>query len=413
MTPTMLEINSKRLLDDLAALGAIGKTAQGGVSRPALSPADLAGREWFEARAAEAALDFAKDGAGNLSARLPCTDPDAQTLLLGSHLDTVPNGGRYDGALGVLAALEVLRTIKEADVELPVHLEAIAFTDEEGTHIGLLGSRALAGQLAEADLAQSRTEGRSFDEGLARLGLSRESVLAARREPDSLAGFVELHVEQGRRLERAGIDLGVVTSIVGIRSYWLHFGGQAAHAGTMPMADRADALWGAAWFVRQASELVMERFFPGVVNCGEIELEPGAFNIVPGEARLGLEFRHGTEAALDEMEEALLALAEEAARRYGLTLTARSTGRLAAAPMAEPIVEAVEQAAGELGLSYQRLISFAGHDAQALSGITPTAMIFVPSVGGISHHPAERTADEDVINGANTLLHTILRIARA
>jgi N-carbamoyl-L-amino-acid hydrolase len=408
---TMLKINATRLLGDLNALAQIGGTAEGGVNRPALSAADAAGRDWFRRRIADAGFDPHEDGAGNLSAVLPCADQGARTLLIGSHLDTVPDGGRYDGALGTLAALEMVRTLREAGVSLPFHLEAIAFTDEEGTHLGLMGSRALSGQLTGDALAAPRSGGPAFAEGLARLGLTHVSILGARRDPASLAGYIELHIEQGTRLERAGVDIGVVTSIVGIRSFWLHFGGRAAHAGTMPMASRADALWGAAWFVMAARRLVMEEYHPGVVNCGEIELEPGAFNIVPGDVRLALEFRHSSEALLDEMEAALLGLAGEAARKYGLTLTTRDIGGVAAAPMSEGVITAIERAANSLGLSHTRLISFAGHDAQALSTVTPAAMLFVPSVGGISHHAREFTTDQDVINGANTLLHAVLAMA--
>jgi N-carbamoyl-L-amino-acid hydrolase len=408
----MLKVNAARLLDDLNALAQIGKTAEGGVNRPALSAADAEGRDWFRRRAADAGFDPHEDGAGNLSVVLPCAERDARTLLIGSHLDTVPDGGRYDGALGTLAALETVRTLREAGADLPFHLEAIAFTDEEGTHLGLMGSRALAGGLAGDALAAPRSGGPAFAEGLARLGLTYEGILGARRDPASLVGYIELHIEQGTRLERAGIDIGVVTSIVGIRSFWLHFAGQAAHAGTMPMADRADALWGAAWFVMGARQRVMEDLHPGVVNCGEIALEPGAFNIVPGDVRLALEFRHSSEALLDDMQAALLALADEAARKYGLTLTASDIGGVTAAPMSEGVITAIERAAGTLGLSHQRLISFAGHDAQALSAVTPAAMLFVPSVDGISHHPREFTTDADVINGANTLLHAVLAMAQ-
>jgi hydantoinase/carbamoylase family amidase len=233
----MLKINSDRLLANLNALAQIGRTPAGGVARPALSEADKAGRDWFRARVQTARLEFRADGAGNLSAILPTADSTARTLLAGSHLDTVPNGGRFDGALGVLSALEALQTIKEAGLSLPYHLEAISFTDEEGTVAGLLGSRALTGQLAEPDLAQVRLEPAEFKAGLARLGLTRTGFLSAQRDPATLAGYVELHIEQGTRLEEAGIDIGVVTSIVGIRSFWLNFTGQAGHAGTTPMDD--------------------------------------------------------------------------------------------------------------------------------------------------------------------------------
>jgi len=411
----MLHVNAQRLLDDLAALAQIGATPEGGVSRPALSPADLAARDWFRQRVTEAGLTFRQDGAGNLSAILPAADPAAgpaaRTLLCGSHLDSVPDGGRFDGALGTLAALEALRTIREAGLNLPVHLEAIAFTDEEGDLVGLLGSQAVAGQLTQAAMDHPRGGRDRLRAGLARAGLSDSSLLGAWRDPASLLAFVELHIEQGTRLEDAGLDLGVVTSIVGIRSLWLTFTGQAAHAGTTPLDRRKDALWGAAAFIGRARALVADRFAPGVLNCGMLHAESGAFNIVPGRVRLALEFRHASEAQIDSMQAALLALAAEIAAAHGLALEVEEASRAIAAPLDAGVIAAIEAAAGRLGLRHTRLISFAGHDTQAISRIAPAAMVFVPSVDGLSHNPAEATRDEDEIHGADVLLHSLLILA--
>lgn len=409
----MLTVNRQRLLHDLNELAQIGATSEGGVSRPALSPADVEGRRWFRRRVEAAGLRLASDAAGNLSAILPSTDPNAPTLLAGSHLDTVPNGGRYDGALGVLAALEALRTVREAGLRLPVHLEAISFTDEEGSILSFLGSKALTGRLTPTDLQQARGGSEALQEGLQRLNLTVEGLPQAARDPRQLAGYLELHIEQGTRLEESGDDVGLVTAIVGIRSFWLHFAGQAAHAGTTPMHRRADALWGAAAFVQGARALVVERFSPGVVNCGRLQVQPGAFNIVPATATLSLEFRHGSEAALEEMQDALLGLAQATAAEYGLQLQTEAAGSQPPAPMDEKLMRAVEKAATGLGLRHTRLISFAGHDAQVMSTVTPTALLFVPSVDGISHNPREFTRDDDVVNGANVVLHTLLRLARS
>jgi N-carbamoyl-L-amino-acid hydrolase len=408
----MLTINESRLLEDLDALSQIGRTPDGGVSRPALSPADAEGRAWFRQRVLDAGLEFRQDGAGNLSAVLLAQDPAAQTLLTGSHLDTVPNGGRFDGALGVLSALECLRTIQESGLALPVHLEAISFTDEEGEILGLLGSHAVAGRLTAEDLQRARGGQGKLDHGLRRLGLTRSGLLAARRDPSRLRAFVELHIEQGDRLEEAQIDIGVVTAIVGIRSFWLHFGGKAGHAGTTPMSRRVDALWGATTFVQRARKLVMNFFAPGVMNCGQVLVEPGAFNVIPGTVHLALEFRHGSEEHLDNMERALLELAKDVAREYHLTLEIEQSGCGRAAPMHQQVVEAIEQAADSLHLSHTRLLSFAGHDTQVLSTIVPSAMFFVPSVDGISHNPQEFTRPEDVVKGANTLLQTLLILSQ-
>ncbi|MEP7284414.1 MAG: M20 family metallo-hydrolase [Chloroflexota bacterium] len=406
----MYNINQHRLLADLDALAAIGCTPDGGISRPAMSFTDVEGRSWFQQRVNEFGLEFRADGAGNLSAILPSTSASAQTLLMGSHLDSVPNGGRFDGVLGVLSALEVLRTVSETELKLPVHLEAISFTDEEGQLLALIGSRAVAGLLTEADLQQPRGNLEGLHAGMQRLGITSESVLNARRA-DILA-YLEIHIEQGTRLEEASLNLGVVTSIVGVRSFWLRFIGQSAHAGTMPMQKRADALWGATAFIQAARTLIMEHFFPGVMNVGQLYIQPSAFNSVPAEVKLALEFRHGTTPQLDEMETALFDLAQQAAQQSGLTLEIECVGRYTPAQMDEALMRAIEIAADMLDLSHTRLLSFAGHDAQSLSTITPSGMIFVPSVGGISHSPLEFTKPEEVINGANTLLQTVLNLAQ-
>ncbi len=231
------------------------------------------------------------DGAGNHSALLRCGPAGARRLLLGSHLDSVPHGGRFDGALGVLAALEALRVVQEHNLSLPVDLEAIDFTDEEGTLVGLLGSAALAGKLAPEDLANPRGGREALLAGLARAGLSEAGLLEARRDPDALAGYLELHIEQGPRLLDAGVQIGVVTDIVGIASYTLSFFGRANHAGTTPMADRLDAAQGASAFTLAARRLVIEEFPGCVANVGAMRFSPGAFNIVPQAVDLSLEFR--------------------------------------------------------------------------------------------------------------------------
>ncbi len=406
----MLQVKTSRLLANLKSLAQIGGTPDGGVSRPAFSKADVAGRAWFKNRVEETGLAFRTDDAGNLSAILPSANPLARTLLFGSHLDSVPDGGRFDGSLGVLCALETLQTIQEAKLALPFHLEAISFTDEEGTFLGTFGSRAFVGDLSEADLENGRLSTEQLDAGLKRLGLARTGLLSAQRSPRELAGFIELHIEQGTRLEDARLDIGVVTAIVGIRSFWLRFTGQAAHAGTMPMAQRADALWGTSEFIHQARKMVIDRFSPGVMNCGQIHVSPGSFNIVPGEARLALEFRHSSVEKMDEMEEALLDLAAQIAISQNLQFEVEPLASSTPSQMDERMMQMVEKAANRLGISHARLPSLAGHDARSLNQITPAALIFVPSVSGISHNPRELTRDEDIVSGANVLLHTLLAL---
>ncbi|MCP4165678.1 MAG: hydantoinase/carbamoylase family amidase [Chloroflexi bacterium] len=277
--------------------------------------------------------------------------------------------------------------------------------------LGMLGSRALTGQITAEYLSNPRSDAETCRAGLARLQVDADTLSAARRDPTTLLAFVELHIEQGARLQESGIDIGVATSIVGIRSFFLSFSGQAAHAGTMPMSCRADALLGASDFVQKAQALVMEHFSPGVMNCGQIQVLPGAFNIVPGLAKVALEFRHASEEQLHEMQEAILAVATESAATHGLKLTIEASDRVAATPLSEHVLAAVEAAATRLELRHTRLISFAGHDTQVLASMVPSALIFVPSQRGISHNPQEYTHPPDVANGANILLHTLLELA--
>jgi N-carbamoyl-L-amino-acid hydrolase len=406
-----MQFNHKRLQSDFNALATIGATAEGGVNRPALSPAHLEARAWYAAQVKQAGLALQIDGAGNHSALLRSPNPSAPTLLLGSHLDSVPEGGRYDGALGVVAALEVLRSIQEAGLNLPVHLEAIDFTDEEGTLVGFIGSGALAGTLTPGDLQNPRGGREALLAGLTRAGLTEDGLFTARRDPATLAGYLELHIEQGPWLYDSGVDIGVVSGIVGIASFRLAFSGRANHAGTTPMAARRDAGLGAAAFILAARQLVLDNFPGCVANVGALRLEPGAFNIIPGRAELALECRAVDPAELDRLQTSLLERAQREAESFGLGLEVSALGQHAPAPMSQLAQQAIQEAAAELGLSSQSMPSGAGHDAQNLAPLCPTGMVFIPSVDGISHSPHETSRWDDCINGANVLLGAALRLA--
>jgi N-carbamoyl-L-amino-acid hydrolase len=411
-----LLINSDRFKADFDALAQFGATGDGGVHRPALSDAHLAARRWFLERAAAAGLETCVDSAGNHSAilrsRTPLRPyPHTPTLLLGSHLDSVPHGGRFDGALGTLAALEALRSVQDAKLNLPLDLEAIDFTDEEGTLVGLLGSSALAGTLTAETLAAPRGGRAALEAGLARAGLTEPGLSAARRDPASLAGYLELHIEQGPRLAQSALAIGVVSGIVGITSYRLTFLGAANHAGTTPMDTRLDAGLGASTFLLTAREMVV-RDFPGcVVNVGQMSFKPGGFNIIPGAAELALEFRSEEPRGLDELETALLSLAHLVARQYGLTHTAERLGTCTPAPMGARAQAALAAAAASLSLTHTTLSSGAGHDGQSLAPLTEAGMVFIPSQGGLSHSPREFSDWEACVNGANVLLRAALTLA--
>jgi N-carbamoyl-L-amino-acid hydrolase len=406
-----LTINPERFKADFDALAQIGSTGDGGVNRPCWSEAHLEAQRWWQARAAQAGLQTQRDSAGNCSAVLPSSAANARTLLLGSHTDSVPNGGRFDGALGVLAALEAVRTIKESGVQLPVNLEVIDFADEEGTLVGLLGSSALAGTLSAEALKTPRGGRAALEAGLARAGLTEAGLFNARRDPQTLAGYLELHIEQGPVLVRSAVAIGVVTGIVGIHSFRLTYHGQANHAGTTPMDQRRDAALGAAAFTLTAREMVL-RDFPGcTANIGQMQLGPGAFNIIPGEARLALEFRSADPAQLKQLEAALLGLAELVARQYALTLEAEPYSSCTPAPLSAKARAAIAEAADSLALRHTPLHSGAGHDAQSLAPLTEAGMLFIPSRDGVSHSPHEYSDWGACIDGANVLLRAALKLA--
>lgn len=406
-----LRINSDRMLAAFDELSAIGSTGDGGIHRPSFSDAHLAARAWFREQVQKAGLEFRTDGAGNHSAFLPCGPEGSPSLLLGSHLDSVPNGGRFDGALGVMGALEVLRTVKDAGLQLNFNLEAIDFTDEEGTLVGMLGSCALAGDLEPSLLQNPRGGREQFLAGLQRAGLTESGLFGAARSKGSLAGYLELHIEQGKRLEHLGKHIGIVSSIVGIWSYRLYFIGRADHAGSTTMEDRRDASLGASAFTLAARELVLKDFPYCVVNIGRMDFSPGVFNIVPARVDLALEFRSPDAVELDRLNAALLRLAEDQARRFSLELKVESLGRNLPCPMDNGIQRVMASACDALGLTHVSLASGAVHDGQALIGMCPVGMLFVPSVDGASHSARELTEWSDCVNGANVLLQTVLHLA--
>lgn len=406
-----LRVNADRMSAAFIHLASFGATGDGGVSRVTFSEAHLAARKWFREEIEKSGFEFHVDGAGNHSAVLSCERSNVQTFLIGSHLDSVPNGGRFDGALGVMAALEVLRTVKENGIRLKVNLEAIDFTDEEGTHASLLGSSALSGHLHPNDLKNPYSGRENFISGLERAGLSEENMLRAHRSKESIAGYLELHIEQGKRLERAGIDIGVVSAIVGYGSYRLSFIGRADHAGSTSMDDRLDSGLGASAFILAAREVVMRDFPNCVANVGKVEFAPGASNIVPAHADLLLEFRSPDDSQLSRLDTALMELARGKADLFGLNLHTEPLGRHAPNLMSADIQKSFQNSCEILGLSNTVLASGAIHDAQSLVDLCPIGMIFVPSVGGASHAPREFTEWKDCVNGANVLLQTVLSLA--
>jgi N-carbamoyl-L-amino-acid hydrolase len=413
MRPDELRIDLGRLRGDIEALAAIGKDPTGGISRPAWSPAHEEARAWLLGRLREAGLAARVDPAGNIFGRLGDGAPSTPVVMTGSHIDTVPRGGPLDGALGVLAGLECLRTLAAAGVPLTRALEVAAFTDEEGRFYGFFGSRAMTGSLDRA-LAARLTDpaGLPLPEAMRGAGFDLARAPEARREPGEIAAYVELHIEQGPWLETVGVPIGVVEGIVGIRRFRLTFVGQPDHAGTTPMDRRRDAFFTAAEYATKSRDLVV-RGGQGVAvtTIGVVDVRPGVPNIVPERAALLQELRDVDPARLDGLASRTLQAARRVARRRGLVLEVEHLMRAEPVRMSPRIQAAIEAAAEGLGLPTRRMPSGAGHDAQVLAAVTDAGMLFVPSQGGRSHRPDEWTDWPALERGAHVLLATLLRLA--
>lgn len=405
-----LRVDGRRLNRHLAELSAYGRNAQGGVSRVAFSEADLQGRRFALGLMRQAGLEVGIDTAGNLLGRREASLPGARPLMLGSHIDSVPEGGNFDGDVGSLAAIEVAQTLAEAGEALRHPLIVAIWCNEEG---GLTGSRAFVGDIEPSELSAPDREGVPLADKLRRIGGDPERLALARHEEGSLAGYLELHIEQGGMLDERGVPIGIVLGIVGIHQYDVTLRGFANHAGTTPMDRRRNALLAASELTLAVDRIV--RAGPGrqVGTVGRLIVGPGAPNVIPGLVEMTVELRDLDRAKVDSLWAAILAEGRAIAARHGSSLD--YARRLASTPaLTDPGVRAViAQAARDLGFSTLELPSGAGHDAQELAKIAPIGMIFVPSVGGISHSPLELTRPEDVENGANVLLQTLLRLDRA
>jgi N-carbamoyl-L-amino-acid hydrolase len=403
-------VDQNRLWSRLEELSKIGATAEGGVDRVAFTDADRKAREHVRGLMRSLGLAVRVDAAGNIIGRLAGAKPEAKPILIGSHLDTVPNGGKYDGALGVMAALECVQVLAESHF-VPSHpLEVVVFSDEEG---GSVGSRAMAGELDPKDLAAPSQSSKTIGEGIAFLGGDPVRIGTASRRGDGIAAYLELHIEQGGRLEAGRIQIGIVEGIVGIRRWTVTVEGAANHAGTTPMDARSDALLAAARFIVAAHGLIREAPGPQVGNVGRIKAEPGAPNVIPGRVELTLELRDLDDDRLRGLFERIAA---EAARLGFASKTVFSFAEIGPPSMPsiadERLRGLLSEAAAALGYSWRAMPSGAGHDAQNMARLGPMAMIFIPSRGGISHSPKEYSSPEDSARGANVLLNGLLAIDR-
>ncbi len=411
----MIAISPPRLRSRIEGLARFGALPGGGVTRPCWSPPHEAARAWLLDEIRGAGLEAWMDPAGNVfgATGVRAFTAERPAVLTGSHIDTVPEGGILDGALGVLAGLEALQAIRESGVAHRLPLAVAAWSDEEGRYGSLFGSRAFCGALDLGRVeSMAAVDGERLVDAMARAGFDARRAGEARVRPGVVATYVELHIEQGPRLEEAGIPIGVVTSIVGVRRARVVFTGQADHAGTTPMERRRDGFLAAAEFALKARDLVV-RHGGGVsvANAGVVHVHPGVSNIVPARGELVHEMRSPDATTLDGLARRCGELARRVARRRGVEVEVRPMSATTPALCAERVRAAIERACATLGLPSTRLYSAAGHDAQNLAAITDAGMVFIPSKGGRSHR-VDETSDWDAIErGANVLLHTLLDLA--
>lgn len=408
-----MDINLERVLSRLEELYQCGAQDDGTYTRMAYSPEDVRGRETFKGYFRKLGLKPRMDEAGNLIVRLEGEHPNLPAIVTGSHLDTVPDGGKYDGVLGCVAGLEVCETLIESGRRLRHPLEVVVFTDEEGFRFGsgLLGSGAMCGEELPISEADEDMYGMARGEVMKAYGLDVAKVPRAERRKESIHCFLELHVEQGASLYKSRTPVGVVSSIAGVSRYEIVIKGEANHAGSTVMADRRDALVAASRFIAAVPQIVKEHGNAyTVATVGTMKVVPNSVNVIPGTCTVHLEIRDQDGKMIGRIEKELRAQLEHICKEMGEECSFERFSYHEPAPMAEWVRDSIEASVQELGIGYRILPSGAFHDSLIMTSRFPTGMIFVPSVDGISHSRYEYTEGEDIGQGCRVLLETILKI---
>jgi N-carbamoyl-L-amino-acid hydrolase len=406
-SPSQLRVNGHRLNARLTDLAEFGRTPEGGTHRVAYSDADLQARQYAMKLMREARLEVSIDAAGNIIGRRAGSDEALKPLMIGSHIDSVPQGGSYDGQVGSMGAIEVARTLAENNVRLRHPLEVVIFQNEEG---GTIGSVALARGLTEKDLNLVTNSRKTIREGIRFIGGDPDKLSTVVRKRGDIAAYVELHIEQGGILHSEKIDIGVVEGIVGVYWWEVEIEGFANHAGTTPMNQRRDALLAAAKYIEAVNRTVTS--IPGrqVGTVGRIQAFPGAYNVVPGRVTTSLGLRDLDAVKVQMLFEKIQAEVRQIEMATGTKFAFKQTNASQPAPTDARIRRAIDESAKELGFTTKLMPSGAGHDAQEIANLCPTGMIFVPSREGISHSPREFSSPQDIANGAHVLLHTLLKL---
>jgi len=405
-----IKVNFDRLKKDIESLSQIGRDPQGGITRPSFSKSDLEARDWLKGRIESSGLALGEDGAGNIFGR---KEGKGKTIMAGSHIDTVINGGMFDGSIGVLSALECLRRIKEENIPHSKPLEVASFTDEEGNLSGdFLGSRAFTGLLDQEILEKGLTQfGVPLAEILEGTNFTIQSIMEAHEQRPDIEAFIEIHIEQGPVLETENKTIGIVDGIAGKHYRWCSFAGKASHSGTTPLELRQDAFLGLADFALKSTQHVATEHYGSMVTIGRVSVRPGAFSIVPGQVDFSFEFRSQSKKTLEELKKHLFSLAEDVASTRGLEFGSKLVDETEPVSIPARIQDIMKDECENLGYSSMTLPSGAGHDVQILASVAEPGMIFIPCVDGISHSPQEMIQWEDLEKGANLLLQVLIRLA--
>ena len=412
-------INNDRLLRDLNAVSRIGLGEGGSVTRLVFSVHELRSRQLLVHLMNQAGLDVRVDAAGNVFGRLAAAE-DGPAVLAGSHLDSVIQGGRYDGPVGVIGALEAVRTIKESGLPLPVPLESVCFVGEESSRFGFatLGSSLVAGDVTMDDFANAvDAGGNRLEDVLSSMGIRRENLDSLKRDPSTVKAYLELHIEQGPVLESKKKKIGVVTAIAAPSRFRVNFKGQADHSGTTPMEMRKDALVAAGHLITYIDEVCREYAAADkgrvVGTVGAVKVEPGVINAIPGRAELQVDVRSITSASKRKVAGLIRKRARQIARERGVKAEILTIRDEEPVPMNPGVIALIRGTCEERGVSFEVMPSGAGHDAMQMARITPTGMIFIPSTNGVSHNPTEWTDPEDICLGTQLLVEALLRAAHA